>query len=53
MQRQGLNPHILNAAISTCEKGKQPNKAWTLLAVLARQGMELDTITYSAVINDI
>ena len=36
-----------NAAISACEKAKQPDKALELLADMQQSGLEPDVITYN------
>ena len=45
-----LEPNLItyNAAISACEKGKQPDKALELLEETQRKGMEPGSITYNA-----
>ena len=40
-----------SAAISACEKGKQPDKALELLEDMQQKGLRHDTIGYSAAIS--
>ena len=53
MQRKGLEPNMItySAAISACEKGKQPDKALELLEDMQRKGLEPGMFTYSAAIS--
>ena len=53
MQRQGVAPNVItyNALISTCEKGKKPERAHELLKAMQRQGVVPNVITYSALIS--
>ena len=53
MQREGLELSMISysAAISACEKGKQPDKALELLEDMQRKGLEPDKITYNAAIS--
>ena len=41
MQWQGMVPNVItySAQISTCEKGKQPERALELFEVMQRQGV--------------
>ena len=50
MQPHDLAPGVItyNAAISACEKGRQPHRAMTLLADMQLHGLAHDVITYSA-----
>ena len=40
-----------SAAISTCEKGKQPDKALELLEDMQPKGLEPDIIVYNAMMS--
>ena len=46
-------PNVItyNSLISTCEKGKQPERALELLEAMQRQGVLPDVITYSGLIS--
>ena len=52
MVQQGVVPDSVtyNALISSCEKGKQPERALQIFAATQLQGMMPDKITYSALI---
>eukprot|EP00665_Eupelagonemidae_sp_cell47_P009022 gene9022-1114_t len=43
--------YVYNAAISACEKGREPGKALELLAEMRGRGMEPNVITYNAAIS--
>ena len=53
MQRQGVVPDVItySGLISTCEKGKQPERAHELLETMQRQGVVPNVITYNALIS--
>ena len=53
MQQQGVVPDVItyNALISTCEKGKQPQRALEVFQAMQQQGVVPDVITYSALIS--
>ena len=50
MRQKGPEPNVItcNAAISACEKGKQPDKGLELLEETQGKGMEPGSITYNA-----
>ena len=53
MQRQGAVPDLItySALVSTCEKGKQPERALKLFEEMRLPGFVPDVITYSALIS--
>ena len=53
MQRKCQEPDMItySAAISACEKGKQPDKALELLEDMQWSGLEPAVITYNAAIS--
>ena len=55
MRRKGLEPSVItySAAISACEKGKQPDKALELLEDMQWRGLKPNMITYNAEISEI
>ena len=53
MQRKGQEPDMTtySAAISACEKGKQPDKAFELPVRMQRKSLAPGIITYNAAIS--
>merc|ERR1712226_930698 len=53
VQRHALAPDVItySAAISACEKGKQPQTAMSLLASMQRHGLTPNAIAYKAAIS--
>eukprot|EP00665_Eupelagonemidae_sp_cell47_P009021 gene9021-biopygen1652 len=53
MRGRGMEPDVItySAAISACEKGKEPGKAIELLEEMREHGLEPDLISYSAAIS--